>query len=88
MFVRYQHELEKNSPFKPTIMCGLANGCIGYVPTADEYQHGGYEVGTPYTFKLTAETSAYRVYPSIQMLAPESEGIVREAALHMLTKFV
>lgn len=88
MFVRYQHELEKNSPFKPTIVCGLANGCIGYVPTADEYQHGGYEVGTPYTFKLTAKTSAYRVYPSIQMLSPESERILREAALHMLTKFV
>lgn len=86
MFVRYQLDLERDSPHQPTVLCGYANGCIGYVPTADEYEHGGYEVGTPYDFKATAGTEAYKVYPSVQMIAPESDEIIRRAALSVLNR--
>ena len=86
MFVRYQLDLERDSPHQPTLVCGYANGCIGYVPTADEYERGGYEVGTPYDFNTTAGTEAYKVYPSVQMIAPESDEIIRRAALSVLDR--
>jgi hypothetical protein len=34
------------SPFKRTYIVGLANGCIGYVPTRRAIAQGGYEVDT------------------------------------------
>ena len=86
MFVRYQLELEEASPRPMTVLCGYANGCIGYVPTADEYERGGYEVGTPYDFSLDAGIEAYKVYPSVQMIGPESEDIIRGGALDLLGK--
>ncbi len=69
IFVRYQLDLEAKTPLQPTMLCGFANGCIGYVPTADEYERGGYEI-----------EEAYKAYPSVQMIAPESEGLVRASA--------
>lgn len=75
MFVRYQLELEQDAPARPTLVCGYANGCIGYVPTADEYERGGYEV-----------EEAYRVYPTVQMIAPESEQLILRAARKVLAE--
>ena len=64
IFARYQLDIE--AEFAPALLCGFANGCIGYVPTADEYPKGGYEVN-----------EAYKVYPSVQMIAPASEALIR-----------
>ena len=72
VFVRYQLDLEREWA-APLIVCGFANGCIGYVPTADEYARGGYEID-----------QAYKVYPSVRMIAPESEGVVRAGAWRVL----
>lgn len=37
--------VKKGSPFAFTMFCGYSDGLGGdYMPTADEYQHGGYEV--------------------------------------------
>ncbi|MEW6751862.1 MAG: hypothetical protein AB1505_12930, partial [Candidatus Latescibacterota bacterium] len=75
IFARYQLELESGSPLPATVLCGYANGCIGYVPTADEYARGGYEV-----------EEAYKVYPSVRMIAPESDGLIRQAARQLLAE--
>jgi hypothetical protein len=42
--------IRKRSPFALTMFCGYSDGVGGdYVPTAEEYAHGGYEVErTPY----------------------------------------
>ncbi len=86
MFARFQLELEGAAPTQPTILCGYANGCIGYVPTADEYVRGGYEVGAGnYNFRINAGVEAYRIYPSVQMIAPESEQVIVEGARSLLT---
>lgn len=69
IFVRYQLDLEAPAGPRPLVLCGYANGCIGYVPTADEYARGGYEVEV-----------AYKVYPSVLMIAPESEALIRDGA--------
>ena len=84
MFVRYQRDLEAETS-RPIAVCGYANGCIGYVPTADEYERGGYEVGScSYNFRVNAGVEAYRVYPSVQMIAPESETLIMEASRNLL----
>ena len=66
IFARYQIDLEASQP--RVWLCGYTGGCIGYIPTADEYPRGGYEID-----------DAYKVYPSVLMVAPESEGLVVEA---------
>ena len=36
-------EIKKNSPARHTLVVELANGAIGYVPTREAYEQGGYE---------------------------------------------
>ncbi len=73
LFARYQLDLE--AAHGPAVLCGFANGCIGYVPTADEYARGGYEIDL-----------AYKVYPSVQMIAPTSEVLIRQRAAALSAK--
>ncbi len=49
-FAEIGASVRKQSPFEYTMFCGYSDGIGGdYLPTADEYQHGGYEVErTPY----------------------------------------
>ena len=73
LFARYQLDLEAAPGL--AVLCGFANGCIGYVPTADEYAHGGYEIDL-----------AYKFYPSVQMIAPASESLIRQRAAALMAK--
>ena len=73
LFARYQLDLE--AAHGSAVLCGFANGCIGYVPTADEYARGGYEIDI-----------AYKVYPSVQMIAPASEALIRQRAAGLVAK--
>lgn len=43
MFCEYGIRARKQSPFATTLVLGLANGFIGYVPTPNVYTEGGYE---------------------------------------------
>lgn len=72
LFARYQRDMEAVYP--EVVVCGFANGCIGYVPTADEYERGGYEID-----------EAYKVYPGTRGIGPESEDIIRAAAEDILS---
>ena len=73
IFARYQLDLE--AAHGPVVLCGFANGCIGYVPMADDYSCGGYEIDL-----------AYKVYPSVQMIAPASESLIRQRAAALIAK--
>jgi hypothetical protein len=70
--VDYQLYVDAHSPFAHTITLGYSNGCIGYVPPADAYPLGGYEV-----------VSAYRYYGTL-MIAPESERMIQDATVRLL----
>ncbi len=49
-FVEIGLELKQRSPFRPTMVIGLANGRHGYLPTPEQHALGGYEtwLGTNY----------------------------------------
>jgi neutral ceramidase len=46
LFTEIGLKIKKRSPFARTYIIGLANGCIGYVPTREAISQGGYEVDT------------------------------------------
>jgi len=75
VFVEYQLEIDRTSPFAQTIVCGTTNGCVGYVPTAQAFGEGGYEV-----------EQAYKFYDRPTMLAPECEGVLLEAVKELLAE--
>ncbi len=64
VFVRIGQAIVHRSPFPHTVALGYSNGLLGYVPTADAYPLGGYEVN-----------DAYRYFGTL-MIAPESEGLI------------
>ncbi len=43
LFCDYSIKARQHSPFATTLILGLANGFIGYVPTPEVYTEGGYE---------------------------------------------
>ena len=71
MFVRYQNDFRAISG-APLFLISCSNGCLGYMPTADEYARGGYEI-----------IEAHRYY-GMPMFAPECEEIVRRAVEGLL----
>lgn len=44
LFAELGLRLKEMSPFPLTLVVGLANGYVGYIPTARAYDEGGYEV--------------------------------------------
>lgn len=72
MFVQYALDFVRQSPHQPTLVLGYTNGCWGYIPTAGDYAHGGYEVEL-----------AYRYYGTL-MVSPEAERLIREEAYSLL----
>ena len=72
VFVRYQNDFRSQSS-APLFLISCTNGCLGYLPTADEYPRGGYEI-----------EEAHRYYGK-PMFAPECERIVREGVAELLS---
>ncbi|HEX8039327.1 MAG TPA: neutral/alkaline non-lysosomal ceramidase N-terminal domain-containing protein [Chryseosolibacter sp.] len=44
LFCEVSNEVRERAPFEYTFYYGYTNGWLGYMPTAEEYPHGGYEV--------------------------------------------
>ncbi len=63
IFVELARLVQHDSPFDPTRLIGLTNGGLGYIPTAEAYEQGGYESGyrsarfAPGTGELWAKTA-------------------------------
>lgn len=74
VFVEFQLNIDAGSPFEQTTVLGVTNGCPSYVPIADEYQYGGYEV-----------ESAIRYYGTT-MLDPKSEQVILQGAQDLLNR--
>ncbi len=49
VLVRVGLMIKERSPFRNTLVIAYSNGYFGYMPTAEEYELGGYEVSFPYS---------------------------------------
>lgn len=50
MFCEISNEIRARSPFAYTFYYGYTNGSLGYLPSADAWEHGGYEPSvSPFT---------------------------------------
>jgi len=54
LFCEVSNEVRSRSPFAYTFYFGYTNGWFGYMPTAEEWPHGGYEVETVSPFTAAA----------------------------------
>lgn len=55
VFVEYGLKVKEISPYRHTMIIGLANGQAGYIPSKEAFNQGGYEVKTAWTSQLVQE---------------------------------
>ena len=55
VFIEYGLDVIKNSPYKKTVIFGLANDFIGYIPTKKAFSEGGYEIKHSFISSKLAE---------------------------------
>ena len=67
-FTEYGIAVKERSPGVPTLYAGYTNEIIGYLPTANEYQYGGYEAG--YGYKSVGLPSLF--HPSVERICVET----------------
>jgi len=72
VFVQYALDFDAQTD-QPVFPLGCTNGALNYLPTAADYELGGYEV-----------EHAHRYYNSL-MFSPECEKLVRQTAYEMLS---
>ncbi len=73
-FVETGMAIRRLSPFTHTITLGYTNGCLGYLPIAEAYPEGGYEV-----------IDSARFYDTL-MFAPEAEAMVVKKSTELLSR--
>jgi len=52
VYVEFGLKVKMLSPYKNTMVIGLANGQVGYIPMKEAFSQGGYEVRTAWTSQL------------------------------------
>ena len=67
-FTEYGIAVKERSPGTPTLYAGYTNEILGYLPTANEYQYGGYEAG--YGYKSVGLPSLFD--PSVERILVET----------------
>jgi len=77
-FVEVGLAVKARSPYPHTLVAGYANGSIGYLPTAEAYAIGGYEVGQAYFWyhlpAMIAPTAARMVEDRVTALLEQTKG--------------
>ena len=76
VFTRYQEIIEKDLQFRNSIVLSCTGGSVGYLPTEEEFDRGGYEVApTDYT---DTRLYAFKYYGTLA-LHRECESATRSA---------
>ena len=71
VFVELGLTLRERSPFKHTLVMGLANASIGYIPTRRAYEEGGYE---PTSSRLVPGSGERLVEEALALLGTLQQG--------------
>jgi hypothetical protein len=61
-------QIKLASAFQPTFVIELANGCVGYIPTAEAFDGGGYETDLVRSSKLIPEAGNMMVQKAAEIL--------------------
>lgn len=69
LFTEFGLRTKSESPFPKTVVCELANGWHGYVPTVEAFAHGGYEPRLGYQSRLVPEAGDLLVDAALEQLA-------------------
>lgn len=77
-FVEHGLEIKQSSPFSKTMIFGLANDCIGYVPTEAAFHQGGYEIKTARTSQLAPNAGRLVVEKVIYLLEKLKGGVASQ----------
>jgi hypothetical protein len=73
LFVEVQLAIKRASLFPSTLVAAYTNGCVGYIPVAEAYPDGGYEV-----------EHSYKGYRLPAAIAPGAAEKVAAAAIGLL----
>ena len=84
VFVHIGQEIARRSPFPHTVALGYSNGLLGYVPTADAYALGGYEVNDAYRYFGTLMIANHRGLVSLGLVLTLGVMFCMTAALVFL----
>ncbi len=74
LFSELGQQIKAVSPWKPTFVVELANGCVGYIPTAEAFDGGGYETELVRSSKLVPQAGEMVVQKAVQLLASLEES--------------
>jgi hypothetical protein len=85
LFCEISNDVRDRSPFPFTFYYGYTNGWLGYLPAAEDWKHGGYEVDvvSPFTPAMS-ETFAEAVagYLQGEMQSSRSTDRSKEKKIH------
>lgn len=68
MFTEFGLRTKAESPFPSTFVCGLANGWVGYVPTVEAFERGGYETRLGYSSRLVPDAGDTMTAVALELL--------------------
>jgi hypothetical protein len=74
LFVEFGLELKARSPLPRTFIAGMANGCVGYLPTRQAFAGGGYETRLARSSKLTPDAGERLVAVALELLHAVAKG--------------
>jgi hypothetical protein len=60
--------IKDGSSLKPTFVIELANGCVGYIPTAEAFTGGGYETDLVRSSKLIIQAGEMVIQKALELL--------------------
>lgn len=68
VFTEFGLQIKKASGYQNTIIIGLANDCIGYIPTKEAFSEGGYEIKTATSSQLDPMAGSILVNKVLELL--------------------
>ena len=74
--------VKRGSPFPATFMCGYTNGRMAYLPTADEWTKGGYEVENSPFGQNAAEVLQRELLATLRAMRATELGTQSSQRLH------